>query len=615
MRRSVQLVWCSVVVAAAGAVDPAVAVEQSTVEGEVSIDLPIVLTIGDGEPVPLIARVSWRPLADVSDPMERTRSGQPHRLVGNCELRLLNTDWSGYYINQPCQFLDWGLPPFVGDDELCEIVVGYYTGEPRSDARWLFSTDDPVNPPPNCPGSPLFSLTIEDLPGDSQAVELTVRIPQDIHITIPESRSLIWGLEPLSPNVFPLVSGGYPLADEFLWFECCEVGSAGPDIPSGIHLGLGYRDPVEAIASEIVILDHVENCVHDVGDAVEVSFRVLDQFGRPLPGAAIGAHDEILLQCRNLGHTNSEGIGVLDYSAADTNGAGEGTFPVTLIAGTGDVQRVVALALRDGPFSGWPSEIPLRLCDVGGPDALTPAERVLCQTTEGCSDVPFPTEDDFREVGLELAEFVEGLLLEAAHEFWQDPANRVFLATSASCLFGPNPLCLWSARWTVENFLEGAVRIAIKELIVRDPQYSTDEQARLCLFVDTIFLGRAVRSAAMVLKEGGGLAEAFEAGWDVGSSVVQVLRDGQQIIGLCGVGVGTMSAADGTSETEARVIVLEATCATDFTGDGKTGYHEVLEILANWGPCAICVEDVNLDGNVGYADVLAVLAAWGPCPE
>lgn len=55
-------------------------------------------------------------------------------------------------------------------------------------------------------------------------------------------------------------------------------------------------------------------------------------------------------------------------------------------------------------------------------------------------------------------------------------------------------------------------------------------------------------------------------------------------------------------------------CQADITGDGVVNVSDLLEVLAQWGPCAGCAADVNGDDVVDVSDMLEVLAEWGPCP-
>lgn len=57
------------------------------------------------------------------------------------------------------------------------------------------------------------------------------------------------------------------------------------------------------------------------------------------------------------------------------------------------------------------------------------------------------------------------------------------------------------------------------------------------------------------------------------------------------------------------------TCPCDLNRDGFVNNDDVLEIVANWGPCSGCRCDLNNDGYVNYDDVLMICANWGPCPE
>jgi hypothetical protein len=49
----------------------------------------------------------------------------------------------------------------------------------------------------------------------------------------------------------------------------------------------------------------------------------------------------------------------------------------------------------------------------------------------------------------------------------------------------------------------------------------------------------------------------------------------------------------------------------DVNGDGVVNTADLLQLLADWGPCPDCPSDLNGDGVVDTADLLALLAAWG----
>ncbi|MCP3902058.1 MAG: hypothetical protein GY715_00355 [Planctomycetes bacterium] len=58
-----------------------------------------------------------------------------------------------------------------------------------------------------------------------------------------------------------------------------------------------------------------------------------------------------------------------------------------------------------------------------------------------------------------------------------------------------------------------------------------------------------------------------------------------------------------------------APCPEDLNGDNEVGFGDVLQVIANWGPCPeICPEDLSGNGVVDFADILFLISAWGPCP-
>ena len=70
------------------------------------------------------------------------------------------------------------------------------------------------------------------------------------------------------------------------------------------------------------------------------------------------------------------------------------------------------------------------------------------------------------------------------------------------------------------------------------------------------------------------------------------------------------------------VQVLSGACPGDFNSDGTVDVLDLLDLLAQWGPCQtegsacdlLCTADINEDGIIDVEDLLALLAAWNPCP-
>lgn len=56
-----------------------------------------------------------------------------------------------------------------------------------------------------------------------------------------------------------------------------------------------------------------------------------------------------------------------------------------------------------------------------------------------------------------------------------------------------------------------------------------------------------------------------------------------------------------------------SSCAADIDNSGTIDVVDLLQLLADWGPCVGCASDINEDGQVDVIDLLALLAAWGPC--
>ncbi|MBT8485774.1 MAG: hypothetical protein HKO59_01865 [Phycisphaerales bacterium] len=49
----------------------------------------------------------------------------------------------------------------------------------------------------------------------------------------------------------------------------------------------------------------------------------------------------------------------------------------------------------------------------------------------------------------------------------------------------------------------------------------------------------------------------------------------------------------------------------DVTGDGLVDFSDLVQVLADWGPCPPpCPADLDGDGQVGFVDLLEVLAEW-----
>ncbi len=60
-----------------------------------------------------------------------------------------------------------------------------------------------------------------------------------------------------------------------------------------------------------------------------------------------------------------------------------------------------------------------------------------------------------------------------------------------------------------------------------------------------------------------------------------------------------------------HVIVNASPRPGDSDGDGAIGIIDLLQLLAQWGPCSGCDEDLDGDNVVGVTDLLALLSGWG----
>lgn len=54
-------------------------------------------------------------------------------------------------------------------------------------------------------------------------------------------------------------------------------------------------------------------------------------------------------------------------------------------------------------------------------------------------------------------------------------------------------------------------------------------------------------------------------------------------------------------------------CPADIDGDGDVDVADLLQLIAQWGPCQGCPSDIDGDDVTDVADLLVLLAAWGTC--
>ncbi|MCP3905105.1 MAG: hypothetical protein GY715_15885 [Planctomycetes bacterium] len=59
-------------------------------------------------------------------------------------------------------------------------------------------------------------------------------------------------------------------------------------------------------------------------------------------------------------------------------------------------------------------------------------------------------------------------------------------------------------------------------------------------------------------------------------------------------------------------------CPWDLSGNGSVDFADILQVIANWGPCPLpcppsCFGDLSGNCAVDFADILQIIANWGPC--
>lgn len=71
--------------------------------------------------------------------------------------------------------------------------------------------------------------------------------------------------------------------------------------------------------------------------------------------------------------------------------------------------------------------------------------------------------------------------------------------------------------------------------------------------------------------------------------------------------------------TDCSTVSCFITCPSDIAPlvapDGMVDVLDLLDMLANWGPCQQpCSADIVQDGVINVTDLISILSAWGPCP-
>ncbi|MHC5114034.1 MAG: hypothetical protein ACYTGP_06355 [Planctomycetota bacterium] len=74
--------------------------------------------------------------------------------------------------------------------------------------------------------------------------------------------------------------------------------------------------------------------------------------------------------------------------------------------------------------------------------------------------------------------------------------------------------------------------------------------------------------------------------------------------------------ADGTIMIKCNCV--DDPCPWDLSGNGNVDFADILQVIANWGPCPgacppSCFGDLSGNCAVDFADILQIIANWGPC--
>ena len=77
------------------------------------------------------------------------------------------------------------------------------------------------------------------------------------------------------------------------------------------------------------------------------------------------------------------------------------------------------------------------------------------------------------------------------------------------------------------------------------------------------------------------------------------------------------AADEGTARTPVAQITVfchrACPCEGDVDGSGAVDVLDLVNVILEWGSCAICGADVSGDGTVNVTDLIAVILAWGGC--
>ena len=246
-----------------------------------------------------------------------------------------------------------------------------------------------------------------------------------------------------------------------------------PRIVNGtVDIGACEYQPVVTPPSNISISS--ANFSYSVGSAITITGIVKDSDGNPLPGVGIGTDDSIKAQCLGtVTTTGSDGSFSISYTAADTQNAGAGEFPVTLY--TGSVRYTIVINLYDPTQAGY--QIPnmsLMYGPIGDADLLND-DTLVCSRKPSTWTGSLPTVQQKSDVGMKIArglgEFGWRFLMDDAKDPTVDAAALLWIAcpfTDVTCVPAA-ALTPKALKDLAQNGLFDGAHAAVDQIYTSDP--------------------------------------------------------------------------------------------------------------------------------------------------